>query len=67
MKVELLDVLEEIERTAESYDRISGMYKKDDSSDNYVQFSTRASTLRILADELEKIYPIEIDPEELPE
>lgn len=61
MKVELLDVLEEIERTAESYDRIAEMYKKDDYSDNYVLFSTRASTLRILADELEKTYSIKGD------
>ena len=61
MKVELLDVLEEIERTAESYDRIAEMYKKDEYSDNYVLFSTRASTLRILSDELEKTYSIKGD------
>ena len=67
MKVELLDVLKRIQRTAESHDRTAEFYKEEGFSNNYLEFSARASSLRIMANGLETIYSIKKEHGELTE
>jgi len=61
MKVELSGVLGQMELTAQSYDRIAELLQKKGNSHKYLEFSSGASTLRIMANELEKTYSVKKD------
>ena len=58
MKVELSEVLDQLESKAKGHTYTSEIYKKEGNSQSWIEFASRASALRMMASSLEIFFQI---------